>query len=80
MIYVLLVQDQLPRSLRALGADWGLDTARLGRVRVNPERAHPEEVDEELRAMVYGYNWLDLDLYGLAESRLDAATRVSVET
>lgn len=69
--YVLLVQDQLARSVQLLGPDWGLDMSRLARVRVNEDRPQVGEVSDEVREAIYAYNWLDLELYNLAVTRLE---------
>ena len=72
--YTLLVQERLEESIEALESGFGW-SGTVPRVRVNRDRPDVTEVDSDLRATIYAYNWLDVELHGLAVSRLEERAR-----
>jgi hypothetical protein len=74
--YVVLgTQDRLQETVEALGVLPGFRRREVYTVRVNRGRPAPSSLDRETEALVRRHNWLDEELYRIANERLDAATR-----
>jgi hypothetical protein len=69
--YTLLVQDRLRESAALLAREVGWTADAIPSVRVNANRPPPETVDDDLRATIRAFNWLDLELYRYAVAELD---------
>jgi len=69
---VLGTQDRLAETVEALAALPGLDRREVFRVRINRGRPTQSSLDAETTELVRRYNWLDEELYRLANERLDA--------
>ena len=71
--YVVVgTQDRFEESVKALAAIPGLRRRRVYRVRVNRERPAASTIDARTAELIRRHNWLDEELYRLANERLDA--------
>jgi hypothetical protein len=70
---VVGTQDRLPETVEALAALTGLDCRTIFRVRINRGRPTRSSLDAETAELVRRHNWLDEELYRLANERLDTS-------
>jgi hypothetical protein len=73
---VVGVQDRFAETVDALGVLPGFGHRKIFRVRINRNRASRSSLDPELVSLISRHNWLDEELYRLANERLDAVSRV----
>ena len=70
---VVGVQDRFAETVDALGVLPGFGHREIFRVRINRNRPSRSSLDPELVSLISRHNWLDEELYRLANERLDAA-------
>jgi hypothetical protein len=70
--YVVLgTQDRLEETVEALAVLPGIQHRQVYRARVNNSRPAPSKLDPKTVELIRSHNWLDEELYRLANERLD---------
>jgi hypothetical protein len=72
---VVGVQDRFEETVDALAVLPGFEHREIFRVRINRDRPPPSRLDPDTVSLIRRHNWLDEELYRLANERLDAVSR-----